>query len=116
MLKTAFAAAGLAAALSLGATADRAAAMPSATPAQLGLAIADTGMVQKTAVVCGRWGCRRALPRVGVWVGPRRPLYGFAAPGPAWGWSRPAWGWSAWNRPGWGGVGWGRPGWGWGRW
>ena len=92
MLKTAFVVAALAAGLSLGATADRAAAVPSATPTQLGLANADAGAIQKAAVVCGRWGCRR------VWRGaaPRRPIYGFARPG--WGWGRP---------------GWGRPGWGW---
>ena len=109
MVRTAFAAAALATALSLGATADRVAAMPSATPTQLGLAAADTGFFQKTAVVCGRWGCRRVV-RGGarVWIGPRRPLYGFA--GPRWGWSGPAWG-AAWG-PSWG-WGWGRPGWGW---
>ena len=101
MLETAFAAAAFATALSLGATGDKAAAMPSATPTQLGLATADNGLVQKTAVVCGRWGCRRVVRGARVWVGPRRPLYGFARPG--WGWScGPAWGW-----------GWGRPGWGW---
>lgn len=61
MLKIAFAVAAVATALSLGAVADRAAAMPSATPTQLGLADADTGLVQKTAVVCSRWGCRRVF-------------------------------------------------------
>src|SRR6516165_11115362 len=106
MLKTAFAAAAFATVLSLGATGDKAAAMPSATPTQLGLANADTNLVQKTAVVCGRWGCRRVVRGARVWVGPRRPLYGFA--GPRWGWSGgPSWGW------GWGRPGWGRPGWGW---
>jgi hypothetical protein len=104
MFKTALVAAGLAAALSLGAAANQAIAMPNVTPTQLGLATSDTGVVLKTAMVCGRWGCRRILPRAGVWLGPRRPLYDFA--GPAWGWSRPAWGWSTW----------GRPGWGWNRW
>jgi len=100
MLKTAFVVAALAAGLSLGATADRAAAVPSATPTQLGLANADAGAIQKAAVVCGRWGCRRVWRGARVWVGPRRPLYGFARPGwgPSWGWGRP---------------GWGRPGWGW---
>jgi hypothetical protein len=107
MLKTALAVTALAAALSLGATVDRAAAMPSATPTQLGLATADNGLVQKTALVCGRWGCRRVWGGAGVWPG--RPLYGFA--GPVWsgGWVRPGWGW---GRPGWG---WGRPAWGWNR-
>jgi len=103
VLKTAFAAAALATALSLGATADKAAAIPSAPPTQLGFATADNGLVQKTAV--GPWGCRRVVRGARVWVGPRRPLYGFARPG--WGWSSPAWGW------GWGRPGWGRPGWGW---
>ena len=99
MLKTAFAVAALATALSLGATADRAAAMPSATPTQLGLA--NTDLVQKAAVVCGRWGCRRVIRGARVWVGPRRPLYGFARPG--WGWGGgPSWGWGGWGRPGWG--------------
>src|SRR5215472_1474598 len=106
MLKTAFVVAALAAGLSLGATADRAAAMPSATPTQLGLANADNDLVQKTAVVCGRWGCRRVWRGARVWAGPRRRLYGFARPG--WGWSSgPSFGW------GWGRPGWGRPGWGW---
>ena len=93
MLKTAFTAAAFATALSLSATGDKAAAMPSATPTQLGLATADNGLVQNTAVVCGRWGCRRVVRGARVWVGPRRPLYGFARPG--WGWSSPAWGWSS---------------------
>ena len=112
MLKTAFAAAALATALSLGATADKAAAMPSATPTQLGLDTADSGLVQKAAVVCGRWGCRRVVRGPRVWVGPRRPLYGFARPGwrPGWGWSRPGLGVSIGVGPSWG---WGRPGWGW---
>lgn len=115
MRKTAFAAAALAAALSLGMAADRATAMPSATPSQLGLATADAGLVRKARVVCGRSGCRRVVRRANrVRVGTRRPLYAFAGPtwgwssGPSWGWNRPGWGW---NRPGWG---WNRPGWGWG--
>jgi hypothetical protein len=116
MRKTAFAVAALAAALSLSATTDRAAAMPSAMPTQLGLANADSGLVQKAAVVCGRWGCRRVVRGARVWVGPRRPLIA----GPRWGWSSPGWGWSSgpsfgwgWGGPGWGRPGWGRPGWGW---
>jgi hypothetical protein len=126
MLKSAFAAAGLAAALSLGATVDRAAALPGATPSQLGLAAADMGLVQNAAVACGRWGCRRIVRGPGrVWVGPRRPLYGFAGPRASWGWSNPNWNWSGgpswgwsnswgWNRPG---LGWNRPGWNtWNRW
>ena len=81
-LRTTFAAAALAA-LSLGAIVDSAAAMPSATPSQLGLATADTGFVQKTAVVCGRYGCRRIVGGARVWVGPHRRLYAFAGPGGA---------------------------------
>jgi hypothetical protein len=99
MRKTVFAAAALAAVLSLGASADRAAAMTGATPTELGLATADSGIVQNAALVCGRWGCRRVWRGARVWVGPRRRLYGFA--GPRWGWSSPAWGWG-WRRPGWG--------------
>ncbi len=75
MLKTAFATAALATAISFSATTDRVAAMPSAAPTQLGLATADSGLVQKTALVCGRWGCRRVVRGARVWVGPRRPLY-----------------------------------------
>jgi hypothetical protein len=115
MLKTTFAVAALATALSLGATADKAAAMSSATPTQLGLDTADSGLIQKAAVVCGRWGCRRVVRGSRVWVGPRRPLYGFARPG--WGWSGPGWGGTGFGvsigvGPSWG-WGWGRPGWGW---
>jgi hypothetical protein len=102
MRKTVFATGALAAVLLLGAPADRVAAMTGATPTELGLATADSGVVQKAALVCGRWGCRRVWRGARVWYGPRR-LYAFA-PGPYWGWSRPAWGW---------GWGWGRPWWGW---
>jgi hypothetical protein len=103
MRKTVFAAAALAAALSLGASADRAVAMTGATPTELGLATADSGLVQKAALVCGRWGCRRVWRGARVWSGPRRRIYAFAGPGPAWGWSGPAWGWSrGWRGPGWG--------------
>lgn len=119
MRKTLFAAAALAAVLSLGASANPAAAMTGATPTELGLATADSGVVQKAALVCGRWGCRRVWHRHWGWAGPpRRPLFAFA-PGPAWGWNRP-WGWDrpgwGWNSPGWNSPGWNRPGWGWNRW
>ena len=106
MRKTVFAAAALATVLSLGAFANPAAAMTGATPTELGLATADSGVVQKAALVCGRWGCRRVWRGHWEWAG-RRPLFAFA-PGPAWGWNRPGWGW---NSPGWN-----RPGWGWNRW
>ena len=119
MRKTAFAVAALAAMLSLGATADGAAAMPISKPSQLALATPVTGaLAQKTALVCGRWGCRRVVRGgVRVWIGPRRPLYAFAGPragwsGRPWGWSSgPGWGWS--SGPSWG---WQRRGWGWNRW
>src|SRR5262249_40946668 len=113
MLKTAFAAAALAA-ISLGAVVDSAAAMPNARPRQLSLATANTGMVQKTAVVCVRYRCRRAVRVARVWVGPHRRLYAFAGYRLSWGWSSPAWGWS--SGPSWGWSTWGRPGWGWNRW
>jgi len=113
MRRTLFATAALAALLSLGASADRALAMPGATPTELGLATADSGLVQKAALVCGRWGCRRVWrgPRmVRGWYGPRRHIYAFAGPGPYWGWSSgPSWGWST-------SWGWRRPWWGWNRW
>lgn len=70
MRKTVLAAAALAAVLSLGAAADRAQAMTGATPTELGLSTTSSGLVQNAALVCGRWGCRRAWgPR--VWVAPR---------------------------------------------
>ncbi len=75
MRKTVLAAAAVAAVLSLGASADRASAMTGATPTELGLATSDSGLVQKAALVCGRWGCRRVVRGARVWVGPRRPLY-----------------------------------------
>jgi len=79
MRRTVLAAAALTAALSLGASADRAAAMTGATPTELGLAAADGGVVQKAALVCGRWGCRRVWRGARVW-GPRRQIYAFAGP------------------------------------
>jgi hypothetical protein len=84
MRKTMLAAAAVAALLSIGATANQAAAMPTTAPTQLGLATsADTNLVQKTAVVCGYYGCRR------VWGGPYwRPYWH-----PYWGWHRHYWGW-----------------------
>jgi|GEM_PF-830498 hypothetical protein len=86
MRKTMLAAAAVAALLSIGASADGAAAMTTATPTQLGVATANDGLVQKAAIVCGYWGCRH------VWWGPPR-YYGYYGPGPYWGWHRPWWGW-----------------------
>ena len=73
MRKTMFAAAAVAAVLSIGAVTNEAAAMPTVAPTQLGLATsadaaANSGPVQKAAIVCGYYGCRR------VWWG-----------GPSWG-------------------------------
>jgi hypothetical protein len=135
------AAASIAAMLMLGASADKTAAMMGASPAQLGLVTADNNLVQKAALVCGRWGCRRvwrgsrvvwgarrvwwrrrvAWETRRAWWGPR-PLFAYAGPSPALGWSSPGWGWSnpgwAYSSPAWGwsgGWGRGRP-WGWNRW
>ena len=77
MRKTLLAAAAVAAVLSIGATANQAAAMPTAAPTELGLATSnDAALVQKAAIVCGYYGCRH------VWWG-----------GPYWGWHHPYWGW-----------------------
>ncbi len=84
MRKTILAAAAVAAVLSIGATANKAAAMPTAAPTQIGLATSnDAGLVQKAAIVCGYYGCRR------VWWG--GPYWGH----PYWGWHR-HWGWRRW--------------------
>ena len=84
MRKTLLAAAAVAALLSIGATANKAAAMP-LQPTPLGLATAaDTSLVQKAAIVCGYYGCRR------VWWG-GGPYWGH----PYWGWHR-RWGWRRW--------------------
>jgi hypothetical protein len=88
MRRTMLAAAAVAAFLSIGATAKEAAAMPVTAPTELGLATpadtaANSGLIQKAAVVCGYYGCRR------VWGGPYwRPHY--------WGWHRRYWGWHRW--------------------
>jgi hypothetical protein len=80
MRKTMLAAAGVAAVLSIGATANKAAAMPTAVPTQLGLATsADANLVQKAATVCGYYGCRR------VWWGGPYWVH------PYWGWHRHYW-------------------------
>jgi len=85
MRKTILAAAAVAAVLSIGASANKAAAMSTATPTQLGLATSsDTSLVQKAAIVCGYYGCRR------VWWG-GGPYWGH----PYWGWHR-HWGWRRW--------------------
>jgi hypothetical protein len=86
MRKTILAAAAVVAVLSIGASANKAAAMSTATPTQLGLATSDdTSLVQKAAIVCGYYGCRR------VWWG-GGPYWGH----PYWGWHRHYWGWRRW--------------------
>ena len=76
------AAAALAAVFTFGAPADKAAAMMSATPSELGLADSGNNVVEKAALVCGRFGCRR------VWTG-RRLAWG--ARRVWWGARRVAW-------------------------
>lgn len=64
MRRTILAAAAVAAVLSIGAPVNKAAAMSAAAPTQLGLPSADASLVQKTAIVCGYWGCRRVVGRL----------------------------------------------------
>jgi hypothetical protein len=77
-LLTVFAAAAL---LSGGMLGNRAQAMTLAPPSALGVAVADTGLVQKAAVVCGYRGCVRVLPRYygGRYYG-RPYAYGYHRP------------------------------------
>jgi len=78
MRKTILAAAAVAAVL----TANKAAAMPTAAPSQLGLATSDdTSLVEKAAIVCGYYGCRRMWWGGPYWVHP---------------WQRHYWGWHRW--------------------
>src|SRR5690242_16216928 len=91
------AAVAIAAGLAIAAPAKNVAAMPVATPGQLGHDGAGAGAVEKTVVVCGPWRC--------YW----RPGYWGYRPYPYWGWRRHYW-WG-WRRP----WGWHRP-WGWRRW
>jgi len=96
MRRTIVAAAAVAVAIAVGAPAQRAAAMSAATPTELGRPNADTGLVQKTAVVCGYYGCRRVWPGYygpGPYWGPR-PYWGYYHPY----WRRPYWGWHRWHR------------------
>jgi hypothetical protein len=94
MRKSIVAAAAIAALVSIGA-ARNAAAMPIAAPDQLGLAGGAAAAVEKTALICGPWGC---YWRHGYW-GWHRPY-----PQPYWGWRRHYW-WG-WHRHRW---------WGWHR-
>ena len=98
LLVSLLAAAALGAVFLLGAPANEAAAMMSATPNQIGVPSSDDTLVQKAALVCGRLGCRR------VWVG-RRAWWG-AHRAAWWGPRRVAW----WHRGAWWGprrVAWG---------
>ncbi len=93
------AAAAIAATLALTAPSQNAAAMPAATPAQVGFPGGPAAAPHKTVLICGSWAC--------YW----RPNYWGYRPYPYWGWRRHYW-WG-WRGPGWG---WRRPGWGWRRW
>jgi hypothetical protein len=69
-----------AALLSCGMLGNRADAMTPTAPSALG--VADTGLVQKSAVVCGYYGCVRTTPRYyGAYYG--RP-YGYGRPYRRW--------------------------------
>jgi hypothetical protein len=49
--------------LTMGALSQHAAAMTAAAPSLMALAVPNTDIVQKTAVVCGPHGCRHYWPR-----------------------------------------------------
>jgi hypothetical protein len=86
MRNSTLATAAIAAGLAVAAPAKNAAAMPVATPGQLGLAEGATGALEKTVLVCGPWSC---YSRPGYW-GWSRP---YPYP-PYWGWRRHyRWGW-----------------------
>jgi hypothetical protein len=69
-LLTTFAAVAL---LAGGAVANQAGAMTAATPSALGVASANNGLFEKTAVVCGYYRCARVWPRYGYGYGYYRP-------------------------------------------
>ena len=68
MRKTLLTALGAVALLSAGAFANQAGAMTLASPIALGVAAADSGLVEKAAVVCGYYGCARVRPRYRLWL------------------------------------------------
>ena len=72
----------------LASPAQRAEAMPMAAPAQFGQAAAPA--IEKAAIVCGYYGCRRVWPR--YYYGPRPYWRGYYRR-PYWGWRR---GWRRW--------------------
>jgi hypothetical protein len=76
MRKTLLTAVAAAALLSGGMLGNRAEAMTLATPSALGVALADTGVVQK--VVCGYNGCVRVRPRYYGYYG--RPYRNYRRP------------------------------------
>jgi hypothetical protein len=76
MRRTLLSALGGVAVLSAAAFAHQAAAMPAATPSAIGVSVADSGLVEKAAVVCGYYGCARVWPRYYGYYGPYRP-YGW---------------------------------------
>jgi hypothetical protein len=78
MRKTLLAALAAAALLSGGVLGNRAEAMTLAAPSALGVAVADTGLVQKAALVCGYRGCVRVWPRR-LYAYSGRP-YGYCPP------------------------------------
>jgi hypothetical protein len=89
MRKSIVAAAAIMAGFAIGEPAKNAAAMPVATPGELGLAEGAAGALEKTVLICDAWTC--------YW----RPNYwGYYGPDPYWGWRRHYW-WG-WHRPWWG--------------
>jgi hypothetical protein len=73
MRKTLFAIAAAVAIFAIGSAANRAEAMPAASPSALGIATEGSGLVQEAALVCGYGGCVRVWPR-------RYRHYGYYAP------------------------------------
>jgi hypothetical protein len=90
MRNSTLAAAAIAAGLAVAAPAKNAAAMPAATPSQLGLASGGADVLEKTVLVCDPWSC---YWRPAYW-GWNRP---YPYPYPYWGWRRHYW-WG-WHRP-----------------
>jgi len=89
MRNSTLAAVAIAAGLAVAAPAKNAAAMPAATPSQLGLAGGGADVLEKTVLVCDPWAC---YWRPGYW--------GYYRPYSYWGWRRHYW-WG-WHRPWWG--------------
>ncbi len=76
LLTSLMAAAALGVVFLLGAPADKAAAMMSATPNQIGVPSSDDNLMEKAALVCGRLGCRRVWAGRRVWSGAHRAWWG----------------------------------------